>query len=282
MKVLVTGASGYIGHYVIEELLGQGHTVVATSTSKEKVEPEPWFNQVRFVAYSLEQTGPENLFSYFGEPDLLIHLAWQGLPHYKELYHISRNLFQQFAFIQNLVEHGLKDLLVTGTCFEYGMQSGALREDMTPLPENPYAIAKDSLRKFIEVLQTKRGFHFKWVRLFYMYGKGQSPGSLIPLLEKAVSKGEQVFNMSGGEQLRDYLKVEEVARIIVKIALQQTTGGIINCCSGKPVSVRSLVEKYLHENGLSIGLNLGYYPYPDYEPMAFWGDAEKLNKVLHS
>ena len=281
MKVLVTGASGYIGNYVIKGLLDQGHTVIATSTNPEAVEQKPWFNQVRFIAYSLEQNSREDLFTYFEQPDLLIHLAWQGLPNYKELFHISRNLFQQFDFIQNLVQHGLQDLLVTGTCFEYGMQSGALREDMIPLPENPYAIAKDSLRRFLEVLKTKHPFHFKWARLFYMYGKGQSHNSLIPLLEKAVQRGEPVFNMSGGEQLRDYLKVEEVARIIVQIALQQSVQGVINCCSGKPVSVRNLVEKYMQDNGLSINLNLGYYPYPDYEPMAFWGNADKLNRILH-
>lgn len=282
MKVLVTGASGYIGNYVIEELLGRGHTVVATSTNRQAAAQKSWFNRVEFVEYSLEQTGPENLFDHFGRPDLVIHLAWQGLPNYKELFHISRNLFQQFAFIRNLVDHGLKDLLVTGTCFEYGMQSGALREDMIALPSNPYAIAKDSLRRFLEVLQTSRPFHFKWVRLFYMWGKGQSPSSLIPLLEKAVRNGEAVFNMSGGEQLRDYLAVEEVARIIVAVALQQSVQGVINCCSGKPVSVRNLVERYIRENGFSIALNLGYYPYPDYEPMAFWGDAEKLNLVLQN
>lgn len=281
MKVLVTGASGYIGNYVIEELLRQGHTVIATSTKQEAVKQKTWFNQVRFIAYSLEQNSRADLFTYFEQPDLLIHLAWQGLPNYKELFHISRNLFQQFDFIQNLVQHGLQDLLVTGTCFEYGMQSGALKEDITPLPENPYAIAKDSLRRFLEVLKAKHPFHFKWVRLFYMYGKGQSPNSLIPLLERAVQQGEPVFNMSGGEQLRDYLKVEEVAKIIVQIALQQSVQGIVNCCSGKPVSVRSLVEKYMQDNRLSINLNLGYYPYPDYEPMAFWGNADKLNRILH-
>ena len=281
MKVLVTGASGYIGNYVIEELLEQGHRVIATSTSRESVEQKPWYGKVDFAAYSLDQAAGENLFEYFGRPELLIHLAWQGLPNYKELFHISRNLFQQFSFISNLVEHGLNDLLITGTCFEYGMQNGALREDMTPLPENPYAIAKDSLRRFLEVLKTRHPFHFKWVRLFYMYGKGQSPNSLIPLLDKAVRSGGQTFNMSGGEQLRDYLKVDEVAKIIVKTGLQQKVQGIINCCSGKPVSVRSLVEKYLFDNGLTINLNLGYYPYPDYEPMAFWGNADKLNTILH-
>ena len=103
---------------------------------------------------------------------MLIHLAWPGLPNYKALFHISRNLFPQFEFIRNLTANGLKDVLVTGTCFEYGMQSGPLREDMPALPGNPYALAKDSLRRFIEALQLETPFNFKWVRLFYMWGPG--------------------------------------------------------------------------------------------------------------
>ncbi|GAI93187.1 unnamed protein product [marine sediment metagenome] len=87
--------------------------------------------------------------------------------------------------------------------------------------------------------------------------------------------------MSGGEQLRDYLPVEKVAEHIVKISMQDKIGGIINCCSGKPISIGKLVENYLAEKNKNIELNLDYYPYPDYEPMAFWGDSTKLNKVIN-
>jgi len=114
-----------------------------------------------------------------------------------------------------------------------------------------------------------------------MYGEGQSEKSLLSQLETAIKKGEKRFNMSGGEQLRDYLPVEKVAEYIVAIALQDKVKGIINCCSGKPLSVRKLVEKYLEEKGYCIELNLGYYPYPDYEPMEFWGNNTKLQSVLH-
>jgi dTDP-6-deoxy-L-talose 4-dehydrogenase (NAD+) len=88
--------------------------------------------------------------------------------------------------------------------------------------------------------------------------------------------------MSGGEQLRDYLPVSTVASNIVSLSLQQSVEGIINCCSGKPISVRKLAENYIQEKGSKIRLCLGHYPYPDYEPMAFWGDNKKLNKILSS
>ena len=85
--------------------------------------------------------------------------------------------------------------------------------------------------------------------------------------------------MSGGEQERDYLPVEEVAANIVKIALQQAVKGIVNCCSGKPVKVKSFVGDYLKERKMNIQLNLGYYPYADYEPMSFWGDNSKFKSI---
>ena len=87
--------------------------------------------------------------------------------------------------------------------------------------------------------------------------------------------------MSGGEQLRDYLPVGQVAQHLVSLALKATDNGVVNVCSGRPVSVRALVEGWIKENGWSIVPNLGHFAYPDYEPMAFWGDRRKLDRCLH-
>lgn len=281
MKVLVTGATGFIGGYVVRELINQGYRVVATSKNPEKAKAFEWISQVQYIPCDLN-AAQENFFQFFQQPELLIHLAWEGLPNYNDLFHLEKNLFPNYRFLKNMLEHRLKDLVVTGTCFEYGMQSGALSEDMETSPDNPYGLAKDALRKFLEQLQRKIDFDFKWIRLFYMYGKGQSLNAILSQLDRALEDGETSFNMSGGEQLRDYLPVEKVAEYIVKIAMQNKVHGIINCCSGTPISIRRLVENSLEEKQKSIHLNLGYYPYPDYEPMAFWGDATKLNTILRN
>lgn len=168
-----------------------------------------------------------------------------------------------------MIEHGLSNLNLIGTCFEYGKQEGCLSESLQSNPITAYALGKDTLRKFLEELRKKQEFVFKWIRLFYMYGKGQSPKSIIPLLDKALDNNEKFFNMSRGEQLRDYLHIERVAEYIVKVALQNEISGIINCCSGKPISIRKLVEDHIKHRKKTIQLNLGYYPYPDYVPMAF-------------
>jgi nucleoside-diphosphate-sugar epimerase len=210
----------------------------------------------------------------------MIHLAWEGLPNYKSSFHKEINLPRHFSLLQNLIQNGLKDLAVTGTCFEYGMQEGCLQEDMPVFPANPYAQAKNTLRVELQRLQAQYAFEFKWIRLFYMYGKGQNPNSLLSQLDKALAAHEPVFNMSGGEQVRDYLPIEKVAEYIVGIALQKQVTGVINCCSGEPVKIKDLVNHYLAQKEQSIALNLGHYPYPDYEPMRFWGDNTKLKNIL--
>jgi len=278
MRVLVTGATGFIGNYVVRELLKQDHQVITTSKNSEKARMYEWFSQVQYIPYDLNVVH-ENLFQFFREPDVVIHLAWEGLTNYKDLFHFERNLFANYRFLKNLLEDGLKSLTVTGTCLEYGLQNGCLPEDTPTQPTTPYSLAKDTLRKFLEQLQQKYHFSFKWIRLFYMYGKGQNPNSILPQLDEVLKRGDKVFNMSSGEQLRDYLPVKKVAEYIVKVSLQNKVNGIINCCSDKPISIRKLVENHMKKRGKTIKLNLEYYPYSDYEPMAFWGDNTKLKSI---
>jgi dTDP-6-deoxy-L-talose 4-dehydrogenase (NAD+) len=179
-----------------------------------------------------------------------------------------------------LIEAGLPNLLVTGTCLEYGLQSGALSEDAEVCPTTPYGFAKDMLRRQLEFKKRLTPFNLTWARLFYLYGEGQAESSLLPQLKRAMQNGERIFNMSKGDQLRDYLPVEELAKYLVSLGLSPQDRGIVNVCSGKPVSVRELVERWIEENSWNIDLNPGYYPYPSYEPMAFWGDRRKLDRCL--
>ena len=279
MKLLVTGATGFIGNYVIQELLNRNIEVIATSTNQEKAHKLSWFSKVVYLPYQIKGKDTQDLYEYFGRPNKIIHLAWTGLPNYTQLFHIEENLWNDYFFLKNIMENGCKDLTITGTCFEYGLIEGCLNEETIPNPQNVYAIAKDSLRKFLSELQKHTAFDFKWVRLFYMYGKGQAQNSLIPQLEKVLANNETIFNMSGGEQVRDYMKVEEVAQKIVAIALQNNTQGIINCATGKPVKVKDFVKQYLQTKNKNIQLNLGYYPYSKIEPMSFWGDVNKINSI---
>lgn len=279
MKVLVTGATGFIGNYVIQELLNQEIEVIANAIEDPQELKFPWLDKVKYIKADLHIDNT-NWFDYLEQPDTMIHLAWKGLPNYNELFHVEENFLKNYSFIKNMIMNGLKKVVVTGTCSEYGLQSGALMEDLVTKPNNAYAIAKDNLRSKLEELRNNTRFDFIWIRLFYMYGKGQNPNSLLSQLESSLDRNEKIFNLSGGEQLRDYLPVERVAENIVKISLQKEVDGIINCCSGKPISIRTLVENHLAKSVKKIELNFGYYPYSDLEPMAFWGEISKLTTAL--
>ncbi|NBB19502.1 NAD-dependent epimerase/dehydratase family protein [Runella sp. CRIBMP] len=282
VKVLVTGASGFIGNQVVNNLLSQKHQVIATSRDENKVRQKTWYNKVKYIPFDISNFDSNlNLYEYFNRPDVLIHLAWDGLPNFLDIVHIEKNLFTHYQFLKNYIQNGGKHITAIGTCLEYGKNEGCLSEDKVPEPDCAYAIAKDSLRRFIEELQKNQFFIFHWIRLFYMYGEGQYSKALLSQLDTAVQKGDSVFNMSGGEQLRDYLSIDKVAQNIVAIALQKKIVGIINCCSGQPISVRRLVEDYISKNNYSIKLNFGFYPYPNYEPLAFWGNNQKLNNIIN-
>ncbi|MDR3197695.1 MAG: NAD(P)-dependent oxidoreductase [Planctomycetaceae bacterium] len=275
MKILVTGATGFIGRYVTGQLLRTGHEIVTTSAKTELP-----LNNVKHISCDLN-IERNDFYELFGKPDALIHLAWQGLPNYDELFHIERNLQTSYCFLKQMIESGTRNINVIGTCFEYGLQEGCLSEDLPVNPNTVYGIAKNTLRIFLEQLQQKKiPFDLKWIRLFYLYGINQNKNSILEQLKSAIKRGDKIFNMSGGEQLRDYLPVETVAENIIGISLQNKIQGIINNCSGKPVSIRRLVEEYLKNTGTNIELNLGFYSYTNYEPFAFWGNTKKLESVF--
>ena len=279
MRVLVTGATGFVGRHLVSQLLARGHEVTALARDESRARGLAWFERVRFVACDLHAP-MEHAVRHLGQPEAVAHLAWPGLPNYDALFHYENTLPADYRFLKSLVDGGIGQLLVTGTCFEYGMQSGALAEDRATAPANPYALAKDALRKQLQALQRKHPFVLQWARLFYMYGEGQSPNSLLAQLDRAIDSGETSFDMSGGEQLRDYLPVQKVAARLAMLLEHSHHGGIVNICNGEPISVRRLVERHLAERGATMRLNLGHHPYSHNEPMAFWGDARRFEALM--
>ncbi|WP_095180707.1 NAD(P)-dependent oxidoreductase [Pseudomonas sp. Irchel 3F6] len=279
MKVLVTGATGFVGRHLVAALLERGCEVRAVARNAEPAQGMPWINHVEFVAADIH-AADLNVVALTEGIDALAHLAWPGLPNYRALFHFEHNLMADYRFIKNAIEAGVSQVLVTGTCFEYGMQSGPLSESTEPRPSNPYGLAKHTLHLFLQNLQQEQPFTLQWARLFYLHGEGQNPNSLLAALDRAIDSGEASFNMSAGEQLRDFLAIETAASHLAAILHQRDFGGVVNCASGQPVSVRALVERRLRERGATLALNLGHYPYPTHEPLAFWAVTERLQQLL--
>lgn len=280
MRVLVTGATGGLGELVVRELLSQGVEVIATSRSEEKARQCDFYDKVSYISYDINSQNTADLYSYFRQPDTLIHLAWDKLNEYKNTEHTSVILENHKKFITNLIDNGLKDLTVVGTCYEYGLREGILKENMPSKPVLPYPEGKNLLRQYLEEKQKTKPFVLKWPRVFYVFGEVKGRKNLYTHLMTAIHNNMESFDMSGGEQIRDFLSPSEIAERIIKIALQNKVSGVINCCSGKPVKLRDFVSEFLTRHNYKIKLNLGVYPYPDYEPMETWGDTEKLYKVL--
>lgn len=282
-RVLVTGATGFIGTPVVGALLARGARV--TALCRHAGRGAAWASarvgRERLTVLAADIGGlTEAQLDALASHDRILHLAWGCLDAFKSEAHLDEILPRHLEFLTALLERGAKHLLVAGTCLEYGLQEGCLHEGLEPRPVTAYGRAKDALRQALELLCAARGVVFQWCRLFYMHGLGQAEKSLLSQLDRAIKAGADSFDMSGGEQERDYLPVAEVAELLVRVASQDRVAGVINCASGRPVTVRALVEEHLARRGASLRLNLGHYPYPDYEPMRFWADTKKLAAAL--
>jgi len=275
MNVLVTGTTGFVGNALVKALLNAGDVVTAVVRNHDAARKFEWHSAVRVITFDIHRASPPIM----GPADAVIHLAWSGLPNYGDLFHFEENLPANYRFIKSLVLSGYKQILVTGTCLEYGLKNGCLSESMAADPQIPYSIAKDTLRRFLESLRLERDYVLQWARLFYVYGAGQNPKSLLAQLDTAIDEGRESFDMSGGEQLRDYLHIDTVAAKLVRLLKHPELTGITNICSGIPISVRRIVEQRVTERNAQIKLNLAHFAYPEYEPMSFWGDPKRLDGV---
>lgn len=277
MKIAVTGSSGFIGRNLVRNLIAMGHKPVLLLKSTSVV-PDA-FHCLPRVDFEIGLKSQE-VFERSGRPEILIHLAWEGLPNFNSMHHLSRQLPRHMELLESMVAAGLPKLVVTGTCFEYGLQYGPLGEHHAAQPYTAYGCAKFNLLTGLLRLGRSHSFELTWVRPFFLYGTRQPRSSLYPQLCWAIQNGDSHFPMSGGEQLRDFMPIERFSEELTQLALKEKGYGIVNICDGKPVSVRTLVERWIKEKDSCIQPDYGKLPYPDYEPLAFWGIREKLDSIL--
>lgn len=214
------------------------------------------------------------------EGDKVIILSWRNIPNYDKVFHFTENLFAIFEFVCFCVDRGAREIDITGTCYEYGMQNGCLDEEVNTFPISCYAVAKDSLRRILESYLSSRDVVLKWFRIFYPYGEFQNPNSLYPSLMNAIKCREDSFKCSQGDQIRDFIHVDECSLMMVEMIDSVSACGIINIGSGSPISIRDFLEKHISINQSNIKLELGFYPRRKDEPLSFWADIGKYNRFL--
>ena len=274
MHIAITGSTGFIGRHVVEALRRRGHSLVEVLRPERRVG-----TRSRGVADFDLESPPPDAYERLGRPDALVHLAWAGLPNYSSPHHVEVEYPLHLNFLTTLANQGLARFVVAGTCFEYGMKEGRIQETDPIVPVTEYARAKALLRQHF--LERAPDAELLWARLFYLYGPGQSPTSLYGQFKQACESGEEHFPMSPGDQVRDYLYVEEVARQLVQLAAVERIGSCaVNICSGRPISVSKLVEQWVKECGVNIKLQRGVYSYPSHEPHTAWGDNTKFKEIV--
>ena len=276
MKVALTGGTGFIGQHVRKLLAKSEHDILLVVRKQSKID-ELGANEKFVIADISEECN--DWFDYLGRPDVLLHLAWGGLPNYLDSYHVEVELPIQTKFLSKVVSSGLRKLVVTGTCYEYGLTSGALVESQETNPNTPYGIAKDLLRRELCEIQLRQNFELTWARIFYPYGDGQSEMSIYSQLRAAMLNGDQQFKIGSGKQVLDFISVEKVASTLVSLTTRCAGEGLVNIGSGEPQSVLDFVKDQIRVLGAQLEPLVGALPDRNFESQAFWADSSKLKSL---
>lgn len=272
-RILVTGAGGYIGRHVVSRLCDMGANVLIINHSAEGVDPRA--KRVDAEIFS----GSENINQETGCPDVCVHLAWKdGFVHNSDA-HMGM-LSQHYTFLRNMMAGGLKQLAVMGTMHEVGYWEGAINENTPCSPSSMYGIAKDALRRSSFLLAQQYDVNLQWLRAYYIYGDDARNHSIFAKLTASEEAGQEKFPFTSGKNQYDFIEVDELARQIAAVVLQDEVNGIINCCSGQPMSLGDKVEQFIQEHGFKIKLDYGAFPDRPYDSPAVWGDAEKIHKIM--
>ena len=277
MKIAITGATGFIGRHVRNALAKTDHDIVLVVRRSEKAGEITVHETIVTADLHQERT---DWFELFGRPDAVLHLAWGGLPNYMDTYHFEVELPMQVKFLKALIESGLKKLVVTGTCYEYGMSSGALSEDQETNPNTPYGIAKDNLRKELFELQQRKNFDLTWARIFYPYGEGQSESSLYSQLKNAILSNQE-FLMGNGRQVLDFIQVEKVASSLLSLLTSCMNLRVVNIGSGKPQTVAAFVQEQIRIFQSDLVPSFGSIPDREYESVSFWSDNSRFDSLVN-
>ena len=275
-KVLVTGANGYIGRHVVSRLHDLGAYVIALDLGIDSdSSADEWISaNVLASDFSFEK-------SLDVEPDVLLHLAWRnGFNHNAETH--MGDLSAHYDFLRKAVEFGIPMLSVMGSMHEVGYWEGPIDEDTPCNPQSLYAVSKDALRRALFIMQSRGEFKLQWLRGYYIYGDDTSSQSIFGKLLRAAEAGQEKFPFTTGKNKFDFTPVADLADMIAHCVLQDKVTGIINCCSGKPVSLAEQVENYIADNGLDITLEYGAYPDRPYDSPGVWGNPDKIKLIMGS
>jgi len=270
MKLFVTGGTGFIGAHFINSAIDDGHDIIAlqreSGRKRIKSKSEP-----KWIYGNLDGDYGE----VFQECDMLVHLASAGVSPQPTTWSecLKENVLNSMLLCEKAVNHGIKKIVVSGTALEYGISASRYYKIPPNAPLEPigaYASSKAAFFELIHGMAIERNISLSYLRLFTVYGEGQFENNLWPSLYKAAVLGND-FKMTMGEQVRDFISVEDVAREILKIVnsddFDYERPRVMNIGTGDARTVLEFAEYWWKKWNATGKLLPGSIPYREGEVM---------------
>lgn len=271
MKILVTGANGYIGKGVVKQLLDNNYSVIATDMRGDDID-----QRARIMCGNIFEM--EHPYSYFDRPDVLLHLAWRDGFVHNSISHIY-DLYNHVAFINKMIEGGIGQVAVMGSMHEVGFYEGSINENTSCNPQSLYGISKNALRRIVELACKNNEIVFQWLRGFYIVGNTEDGCSIFSKIVQAAHAGNREFPFTMGMNQFDFLDYTDFCKLVADAVVQRNIHGIINICAGRPEKLADRVERFIKENQLHIKLQYGTFRDRPYDSKAIWGDDYKIRMI---
>jgi len=272
-KILVTGASGFIGKHCIDILMKGDYEIHALTRNKDEQNTS---NLFWYIIDLFETNEVEKLFKKI-KPTHFLHLAWKvesglsfGSNENEKWFHLSKELIRFFY------QNGGERLVVSGSCFEYDLSLGnEVLEEVTPLnSNNEYGKNKNKLYQYLKLLHKDENINFAWGRIFFTFGPGQKSASLVPYVISSL-KNNKLVETTDGNQKYDYLYVEDVALALVSL-VESTYVGAVNISSGKTIKLKELILKFAKVFDKEHLIKFGIRKRPENSPSHVLGNIEIL------
>ena len=257
MKILVTGANGYLGLGIVKVLLDMGNEVVAADFAAQNVDE-------RAVKKECNLFEVEDPYNYFEHPDVLLHLAWRdGFVHFSDSHILD--IPKHYEFIKKMAISDVKTISIMGSMHEIGFYEGSIDENTPCKPESFYGIAKNALREVARVYCKQNNKNFQWLRGYYIVGNSKFGSSIFSKITAAVEEGKKTFPFTMGLNQFDFINYDVFCKQVAATVTQDEVNGIINICSGRPEKLADRVERFIDENGYDIKLEYGMFPDRPYD-----------------
>jgi nucleoside-diphosphate-sugar epimerase len=276
MRVLVTGASGFVGSAVVRNLIQNGHETVALARAGSSFwRLEATLNEFRVIPTEGVSSSP--ILASLGDwrPEACIHLAWYVIPgQYLDSPENVESLALSLRLLEELADAGCGHVVMAGTCFEYDTDARVLKEDGPTRPATIYAACKLAACIIGARRAASLGMGFSWARLFYLYGPGEDQRRLVPAEINALLDGRE-FEAISGTQVRDYMHIDDVAGGLCALA-ETGASGTFNVCSSEPVTIKAIIEEVARHTGNADLVRLGARQDRGFDPPYICGDNSRL------